>query len=515
MHNIIQETAVEGMMKGVKLCADLIRPTYGGAGTNIVIESKLYPFHMVVNDAQSVIQTIYTKDPSAKIGVDFIKELCDKADKVSGDARKTTILMADTLLEEGHKYTGNKLQLKRDLDSLISVVENEIDQQTKSITVNDVYGVATTASESPEIGNLFKEIYPQIGKNGIINIEGSKTYETTYTITDGVRFEGTGMLSPDMVHDEQAKTDKVKETKAVYENPRILVTKRKIQNDDDINPLLKELGQGENRNLVIFTQDMDSNVASMLIGLHKAGGFTDKFGNFTSMKLLIVKAPTLWQNEVFEDFAKCVGATIVEDATGVTFKNLKLEYLGTCGRIEVDTDDTVITGIKDITEHCKHLQAKGDEISNLRLSWLASKSAILKLGANSETDLSYKRLKCNDANRSTYLALQYGVVKGGGICLYDISSKLPDTEAGKILCKALQAPLLQAKTNYGISHEDYIKLLTENIVDASMVIKRAVRNAVGIASTILTAPALVHLPIKTPEEVAYEVAMKQNNPFNQ
>jgi hypothetical protein len=48
-----------------------------------------------------------------------------------------------------------------------------------------------------------------------------------------------------------------------------------------------------------------------------------------------------------------------------------------------------------------------------------------------------------------------------------------------------------------------------------MVIKRAIRNAIGIASTVLTAPDYVHLPIKTPEEMAYDIAMRQSNPFNQ
>ncbi len=513
--NIIAENAVEGMMEGVKIATDLIRPTYGGNGRNVIVESKLYPYHAIYNDAQSIVQAIKVKEPAQKIGLDFIKELCDKADKVSGDARKTTIILAEEILKAGYSSQMPKLQLKRELDALIPLIETEIDKHTVQISVDEVKGVATTASESEETGRLLQEIYQQIGKHGIINIEGSKTYETSYRITDGVRFEMTGMLSPEMVHDEEAVKDKVKPTKAIYEKPYIIVTKKKITSDEDINPILKEISETENKNLVIFTNDMDSNVASMLVGLHKNGGFTDKFGNFRSLNVLIIKAPTMWQNYVFEDFAKCTGATIIEDATGTSLRSMKMEYLGTCGRIEVDSEDTVITGIMDITEHCKELAAKGDDDSMLRLSWLTTKSALLKLGSNSQTDLSYKRLKANDANRSTYLALQYGVVKGGGICLYDVSTKLPDTEAGNILCKALQAPLTQAMTNYGMEVAPYINMITDDIVDASMVIKRAVRNAVGIASTILTASSIVYIPEKTAEEMAYEIAVRQANPFNQ
>jgi len=503
MDNIITDN---GLMEGVSLCTDLIRPTYGGAGVNVIVESKLRPFHQVTNDCQTIIQAIEVKDnPSKKIGVNLIKELVDKQDKVSGNGRKTTLLMAEAILKGAMESKTNKLQLKRELDALIPFIESEIDKRTTKITVDDVQGVATTASEDKETGRLLQEIYQQIGTNGILNIEGSKTYETSYKITNGVRFEMTGMLSPELVHDEEAKKDGRKETKAIYFKPLILLTKKKITNEDEINPLLREMKIQEKKDLVIFTNDMDSGVASLLVGLHKSGQFN----------ILIVRAPTLWQNYIFDDFAKCVGATIVEDSTGISYKNLELKHLGTCDRIEVDETDTVLTGIKDITEHCNSLKEKGDDDSLLRLSWLATKSALLKLGANSESDLSYKRLKANDANRSTYLALQYGVVKGGGYCLDYISAELPNTEAGDILTQALQAPIVQAMSNYGANTEEYDIIVTDDIVDASETIKKAVRNAIGIASTVITAPSIIYIPKKTPEEIAHEVALHSTNPFGQ
>lgn len=503
-HNVIED-AVPGMMRGIKLAVDLIRPTYGGNGTNVIIESPLRPYHIVANDAQTIIQPIKVKSPAEKRGLAVVQALIERADKLQGDSRKTTLLMLDSILEEGYKSTLHKKQLKKDLDALIPFIETAIDSRTDKITIDDVKSVATTASESEETGALLQEIYSKIGANGILNIEGSKTYETSYKMTDGVRFEMTGMLSPDMVHDEEAIKDKIKETKAVYEKPLILVTKKKITTDEDINPILIEMRNMDKRDLVIFTNDMDSNVVSMLVGLHKGKSFN----------ILIIKAPTIFQNYVFEDFAKCVGAIVVEDATGVSFKNLKLEHLGTCDKLEVDSEDTIITGIQDITEHMKSLHTKGDDDSLYRLAYLSTKSAVLKLGSNSQTDLSYKRLKANDANRSTYLALQYGVVKGGGLCLSEIAGEMPLTEAGSIMALALFAPIKQAIENYGIGQKEYTELITEDIVDASMILKRAVRNAIGEASTILTTPSLIFIPELTADEMQYQIAMKQNNPFNQ
>lgn len=499
---------MKGMVEGIEKCASIIRPTYGGAGTNVIVRSKLRPFYQVVNDAETIIQSILIKYNGAQETVlDILKELCGKQDKLAGNGRKTTLILAEELLKGALSLSLTRPELKKlkdELNALIPFIEAQIDNRTKKITVNDVKGVASTASESEETGALLEEIYKQIGAQGILNIEASKTYETSYKITNGVRFEMTGMLSPEMVFDEEAIKENRKETKAVYEKPLILVTKKKISIDDDINPLLREFElMADHRPLVIFTNDMDSTIASQLVVLHKSKQF----------KILIIKAPTMWQDFVFEDFAKCVGAIIVEDRTGVNFKNLKLEHLGTCDKIEVDQEDTVLMGMQDITEHMKELHAKGDDDSLLRLSWLASKSALLKLGANSQAELSYKRLKANDANRSTYLALQYGVVEGGGVCLYDISKNMPDTIAGKILCEALRGPYRQAVANYGISDEEYEKLITEDIVDASKVVKLAVKNAIGLISMLITAPSIVDFPKKTPEEIQLEIAQARNNPF--
>ncbi len=458
------------MINGISTVTDLIRPTYGGAGTNVIIESKLYPYHLIANDAQTIIQAIHLQDTAEKQGLSFLKELCDRADKMSGDARKTTILLCEEILKASQDAQINKLELKKELDKLIPFIENEIDKQTRQIGVDEVGMVASTASENEETGALLQEIYQQVGKDGIIHVEGSGTFDTSYKFIDGVRFDMTGYLSPYMAHGDKIK--------AIYEKPRILVTKKKISTDEDINPILTELKSLGEKDLVIFTQDMDSNVATMLVDLHCKGIFN----------ILIIKAPSLWRDYIFEDFAKCVGATIIEDASGKTFKNLSLSDLGTCGKIIVDVEETIITGIEDISDHVSSLQMKGDDDSKLRLSWLANKTAFLKLGSNSETDLSYKRLKCNDGVRSSQLALKYGVVKGGGQTLLSISKTLPDSIPGQILKVALEAPYKQIMANYGKEVE-----IGENIVDAAAVIKNAVRNAIGISSTIITANGLVYL----------------------
>lgn len=467
-------------------------------------------------------------DPAEKRALAFVQELSNRTDKMTGDNRKTTVILMEEILKEGYKSDMQKLQLKKELDDLIPFIESEIDKQTMPVSVNEIASVATTASENPETGKLLQEIYQQIGADGIIHVQGSGTYETSYSITNGIKFDMAGLLSSAMVHDEQAVKDKQRETKAVYENPYVLVTQKKIASDDDINPLLQMLEQSEKKDLVIFTNAMDSGVASMLVNLHKSRRFN----------ICVIKAPSLWQDYYFEDFAKCTGATIVNDASGLSLRKLPFEALGTCDKIiveggEHDDGETVIIGAQDISEHIKKLEAKVDDDSKLRLSWLATKTAIIRLGSNSETDLSYKRLKCNDAVRSSTLALKYGIVAGGGVCALNVSKILPETQAGEILRVALRSPIRQIIKNagtYEITEGEMMErpagtigfnakslkvedMLEAGIIDSAQTLKSTIRNAIGISSTILTADALVYIPEKTPQQVAHEIATSKTYDF--
>ena len=477
------QQAQEEMIKGIKVATQAIRPTYGHNGINAVIEDIRYPFHQVANDAQTIIQAIKITDPIQNQGLSFLKELSDRQNSMSGDGRKTTCIIAETILDEGFKSELKGLNLKRELDSLIPFIEAKIDDHKQLIGIDDIHKVATIAGESESIGSLIGKIYKEIGKDGVITVEGSGTYNDEVKYITGVRFTDTGYLADAFVHDEEAKKQGLPEKRAIYENPTILVTKQKIERIDQIDPLIQSLMRDNRKELIIFTDDMDTGIAKALVDTHKEGIFN----------ILIIKAPTIFRKEVFEDFAMITSAKIVEPANGIYLEELPLNALGTCDKIIVDKSETLIIGIDEdgIKEHLDNLKANNDELSNMRLKWLNTATAILKLGANNESELSYKRLKCEDAVNASRLALEGGVSKGGGIELYNISKELPKTIAGDILSKALQAPLFQIMANGG---ETAIPTFNENILDASLVLKNAVRNAISLTSTILTTGIVITLP---------------------
>lgn len=476
----IHPEALTSLADGVKKACSIVAPTMGPAGTNIVLQSKLNPGHLLTNDGATIIQSIQLADPIESIGLGFIKEAVERSNNNSGDGSTTTCVLLNAILQEGLRSGVSTLEVKKSLDECLPLIEQSIDEQTRQITVDDIPAVAEIAGESKELANTLGEIYKVIGKDGIIHLEGSGTFDTSYSLIEGVRFGGTGYLSPYLVHDEEATKAGRKETKAVYHNPSILVTKRKIAHLNDINPLLSALQAQNKKDLVIFTNDMDSGVASVLIEAHKS----------KLLNILIIKAPVLWGNYVFEDFAKITGSTIVEDASGITFKNLQLDHLGSCGTIIVDKEETTVIGIKDISDHIAELQAENTNDSKLRLSWLTTKTAILKLGAKSETELSYLRLKAEDAIHSSRLALKGGVVAGGGMCLLYAAHRMPATVGGTILREVLGQPYKQIIRNMGLERATW----GDEIVDAALVVKNAIRNALGIASTILTATSCITLP---------------------
>ena len=490
----ISNNALVGFANGINIAANCVRGTIG-KGSNVVIENELYPYYILTKDAYSIIQSIKLSDPVENQAILMLKDATDSQNKRSKDGRTAMTLIADSILQESIKSGENPVKISAEIELLFTKIEDLIAKQKKPITENEIYKVAKTASDSDRIGKLLGEVYEKIGTNGIVHIEGSGTWNDSVDYTDGIKFDA-GFISPYMVYDEQAKKEGKKENKAIYENPIILVTKRKIEKVGDIESLVNTAIK-QNKALVIFADDMDSKIASDIVATHRA----------KVAKLLIIRAPTLWKNYVYEDFAKVVGATVVEESSGIDFKNLEFKHLGTCKKIIVDKDETVIVGGSDITEHINTLKNIADNDSMLRLSWLANKTAVVKLGANNEGELSLLRLKTEDAVHSSQLALQDGVVLGGGICLYKVSLEMPDTIGGRILSKALKAPLEQIIRNSGKDteiHDFENFVILEDLLDSAGVIRNSVRNAIALASIPLTSTHFIALPKKSQEQLMQE-----------
>jgi len=465
------KTKIEEVIAGIKLAVDEIRPTYGPFGLNTIIKTTEYPFNKISNDAYTIIHAIDTDVDGEEMGLNLFKELMDRQNSIGGDGRKTTAIIGDKLLDLSFASPIPKIQLKKYLDGCIDTLDKEIDNLTKEMTVDDVYSVAKVSSESDEIAHLLEEVYKLTGKDGVIEVEASNTPESSYKFIEGNRFMDLGFITSDLVHDDEAKKEGKIENRAVYEKPFILVTKQKIDKPKQITPILDHMLKTGNNNLVILATDIDSKMIGSLIATHK--------GVDNTFNILILRPPILWKDGIIQDFAKCTGSTIIDPLLGTTLEKLDSLWLGTCDKIITNKEETILLGISNIEEHIADLKAQGDNESLLRVSWLSNKTVILKIGGNSEQDIYYKRMKCQDAINSCRSALNYGVVEGGGITLKKVAETLPEANFG--LREALMEPFKQLEINAGGNEVD----LT-NIYDSAFVVKQAVRNDIGLASTVLT-----------------------------
>ena len=475
-------TTRAALVAGARTVASAVASTIGPKGMNAILRADAPPYYVVTNDGVSIAREIHMDDPMEELGADIMREVANRADKESGDGTTTTMVLADAILGDAGQSFG--MEEKRSLDACVPLIDVLVDEQKKKIGTGEVKAVASISAEDEELGQVIQDIYERIGPSGIIELDVSGLRETTWEEKDGVRLRNCGYMMTYMPN---------KGGKAVYSNPKILIARQVIKTLNDIDPIFKQLADSGIHELVMFVEDISPEVLQPLAYTHGKGIF----------KTLVIKAPMLWKDWLFEDFAAITGATIVGLENGIMMKNATLQHLGTCDKLVTGMDETIVTGIKDVSSHIEKIRELGGDDAELRVSWLQTKAAVLRIGANSESELSYKRLKAEDARNAAWLALQDGIVPGGGSMLASIADKMPDTVGGNILRKALKAPAAQIAKNAGYDLQigadysngmgfdankmEFRDMFEAGIVDPAGVVKNAVRNAVSVAGTVLTA----------------------------
>lgn len=530
------------LLAGVNKVVDAVKLTLGARGSNALIQVADYPYTINTSDGISIIEAIKLTDPIEKMGADLVKENSGRHNRQSGDGSTSAAILLQAILHEANKITDvAPIEIMDSLNEALPKILQSIEDQTKPVTVDEVGKVATIAARDEKIGALIQEIYQQIGKDGILYPDISKTFEDHYTLGKGVKIEGAGFASPYMADmDESGRFLNVSTCK----NPHILITKQKITTAMEVNDLVAALYAKEIKELVIFCDEIEAAVIPDLILTRAKRGF----------KTLVIKLPVFWKDNWFEDLAKMTGATVIDPSSGISFKTMKLEHLGKCENLSTDKNDTYLDGILDLTEWCKTIDDDSDE-AKIRVARLNTKTARLFVGAHSDAMLSYRRLRVEDARNSAYLALQNGVVAGGGICLLNAAKSLrnpqnlalsidletkkenrPNFVGLKILEKALQAPFKQICLNAGITvqHQltdeefenppqnidsmsiegnkgfnaktgEIVDMFDAGILDSASVVKNSIRNALSVASIVLTCPIII--PLQEEKQVAIPQGM--------
>jgi len=505
------------LKNGIKTINDAVKITLGPKGKNVVLDRK-YTSPLITNDGVTIAKEIEVSNPFENMGINLIKEVSIKTNDLAGDGTTTACVLASNMVLNGLKNItsgANPIILRKGIDKAVKVAVNHLKTISKPVSSDlEIKQVASISAGSEEIGNLICEAFKQVGKDGVITIEESKTSQTKLKTTQGIEFD-RGYISPYMIPQNNSY--------ASLENAYILVTDKKITNINDILPLLEEIMQ-TSKPLLIIAEDVDGEAHSTL-------AINTLRGSFNSVA---VKAPSFGekQKEFLEDISLLTGANFISKDLNYDLKTIKLCDLGEASTIKIYKDKTVIIGgnsnnseieaIKEKINSLKENETDNYELIKLedRLARLSGGIAVIEVGAPSEIEMKEKKLRIEDALSATKSATKEGIVIGGGCALLQCEEKINnlietlsgDEKTGAIIVKeALESPLRQIAKNsgkddgvilnkvkslpenygYDALNDTFVDMFISGIIDPTKVTRCALENACSVASTILTTEILV------------------------
>lgn len=517
---LYNEEARAALLRGVDQLANAVKITLGPKGRNVVLD-KHFGAPNIVNDGVSIAREIELKDPFENMGAQLVKEVATKTNDVAGDGTTTATLLAQSMIHEGMRNVAagaNPMVLKKGIEKAVATLVEEIKAMAVPVsTRDDIAQVASISAADANIGGLIADAVDKVGKDGIINVEDSKTMETRLKFTEGMQFD-RGYLSPYMVSDP----DKME---CVMTDPFILITDKKINVLQDILPLLEKIVQS-GKELLIIAEDVEGEALATLVVNRLRGTF----------KCAAVKAPGFGDRRkaMLQDIAILTGGQVISQDMGRKLETATVEDLGTAHQIRITKDNTtIIVSDKQATERQDAIRARVTEIKSQlaetasqfdkeklqeRLAKLGGGVAVIEVGAATEVEMKDKRLRIEDAVNATRAAMDEGIVPGGGTALIDIQSKLDDLKGeGDVMTginlvrHAIEAPVRQIADNagtegsivaskvkeagkgigYNAATDTYEDMIKAGIVDPAKVTRTALQNAASIAALVLTTEAIV------------------------
>ena len=525
--------ARKAMLKGVNTLADAVCITLGPKGRNVVLE-RSYGSPLITNDGVSIAKEIELEDKFENMGAKLVYEVANNTNDVAGDGTTTATILARNMIVNGMKAVDkgcNPVLMREGIEYASKEVAKTILKNSRKVeTSSDVASVATISAGSEEIGNLIAEAMDKVGRDGIINVDESSGFDNELEISEGMQYD-KGYVSPYMVSDREKMNVEL-------ENPYVLVTNSKINNLQEILPVLEQVLK-TNQPLLIIADDYENEVVSTLV-LNKLRG---------TFNVVATKAPGFGDNqkEMLQDIAALTNAKFYNKDLNMKLEDLQLDELGRIKKVIVDKDSTTMIGGN---ENNAELKARIDEIKTRiasadnehdkkqfqeRLGKLTNGVATIKVGATTESELKEKKLRIEDALNATKAAVAEGVVIGGGACLVEAYKELKpvlkndnvDVQKGiNIVMEALLAPISQIAENAGYNCEDivdaqksadknigfdakngeWVDMFDKGIIDPTKVARSALLNAASISALFITTEAGV-AELKSEEPAAASPAM--------
>ena len=484
---------------GVNKLAEAVKSTLGASGKCVIYEdARGKP--VITKDGVTVAESVVLFDSVENIGATLIKEASRNTVKEAGDGTTTAIVLAQSLLKESTCSTDNVRQVKLGIESGLKKINAYLDK--KSIDVNDDMldsVAAISCNNDTNLGGTIAEAYKVVGKNGIVLMEESEDNTTYVETVDGVQLE-CGLTSPHL------STDKDKQ-RAVLDKPLVLIVASIIPNIRKIQSILEHVIKG--RRSLLIVADLEQSVKAALL--------TNKVKGNINVNIIDPPGFGPTKQETIEDLAFLTGAKVINEELGDDMDFIDPSVLGEAVKSVTDNSSTVLTieDVPDLSDRIESVKSKIEKEKDpfikrkieQRLAMLSGSVGIIKVGADSKVEMKEKKDRVEDAIYAVKAALKEGIVSGGGIALLNASQKIkPSNDGERIILEAIKAPyntildnagmgdtVMPLKEGYGIDVIDgkQINMVKGGVIDPVLVTKTALKNAVSVVSTIISADCII------------------------
>jgi len=496
------DDAKSKIIAGVDKLARAVKSTLGASGKCVIYEdARGNP--VITKDGVTVAESVVLFDPVENLGATLIKEAAKNTVKEAGDGTTTATVLAEALLKEVNNPRYKDLSIrfiKQGISSALTKVNDYLTDkaiEVKGSMLKDISSIS--CNNDRELGKIISEAYTKVGKDGVVFMEESDTEETYVEIVDGVQFD-CGITSSHFITDTEKH-------EAVLEEPLVLIVGSTIPNIRKIQPILEHVIK--NKKELLIVANVDTQLKSALM-MNKVKG---------NIKVNIIDLPGFGptKEDTVQDLAFLTGATVINEELGDDMDLITIDCLGKAEKAVTDSKNTVITTIDlghDLTERIESVKKaiKNEKNPFLkkkvkdRLAMLSGKVGMVKVGADSKVELKEKKDRVEDAIYATKAALKEGIVAGGGVALLNASQEItPSTWGEEILLNAIKAPYHVILDNAGIEEQDEpmlghgidvttgdkCEMIASGIIDPVLVTKSALKNAVSVVSTIISADCII------------------------
>ena len=496
------DNANSKIVAGVEKLAKAVKSTLGASGKCVIYEDAR-GLPVITKDGVTVAESVVLFDPVENMGATLIKEAARNTVREAGDGTTTATVLAESLLKEVNSHKNVAIRdIKTGIKSGFNKVNDYLNKISVKIEGDMLESVSSiSCNNDAELGKIIAEAYTKVGKDGVVLMEESPTEETYVEVVDGVQID-SGLTSPHFI------TDKDKQV-CELDNPLVLIVSSEIPNIRKIQTVLEYVIK--NKRSLLIVAPVDQQVKAALL-MNKVKG---------NIKVNIVDLPGFGptKQDTCEDFAFLTGAKVINEELGDDLDLIDVDCLGEANTAVTDSKNTILTidtPEKELEERKKSIQKlidKEDKNPFLkkkhqqRLAMLSGSVGIIKVGADSKVELKEKKDRVEDAIYATKAALKEGIVSGGGVALLNASQNLTADAVGEeILFKAITAPFHTILANAGLEQigprptkglgvdvvtgED-VNMIEEGIIDPVLVTKSALKNAISVVSTIISADCVI------------------------